>query len=213
MTVPRQGVSVDTGRVNQKRRTRDAIVRAARQLLEDGETPTVAQAAEAARVGRTTAYRYFPTQEALFLEVAVNLDVDEIEDLVAAPPADASPVEHLRAVLRLLNEHVVAEEVRYRTATRLYLDLWLAAKAAGDDDPVVREGRRRRWIEQSLAPVRPTLDPVVWDRVVAALTLVAGAEPMIVLRDVARLDFDEAQAVAAWAAQVLVTAALDAPPR
>ncbi len=154
MTVPRQGVPVDSGRANQKRRTRDAIVRAARELFEGGATPTVAEAAEAASVGRTTAYRYFPTQESLLLELSVNLDVDEIEGLVATPPADGSAVEHLRTVLRLLNEHVLADEVRYRTSIRLYLDLWLAAKAAGDDDPVVREGRRHRWIEASLASMR-----------------------------------------------------------
>jgi AcrR family transcriptional regulator len=63
MTVPRQGKSSETGRVNQKRRTRAAIVESAKELLQQGTTPTVAQAAEAALVSRTTAYRYFPTQE------------------------------------------------------------------------------------------------------------------------------------------------------
>ena len=75
MTVPRQGKSSETGRVNQKRRTRAAIVEAAQAMLQEGVTPTVAQAAEAALVSRTTAYRYFPTQESLLVELSVNLDV------------------------------------------------------------------------------------------------------------------------------------------
>jgi AcrR family transcriptional regulator len=207
MAVPRQGVSVDSGRTNQKRRTRQAIVDAARQLLEQGESPTVAQAAELAGVGRTTAYRYFPTQEALLLELAVHADVDDVEDIVAAPP-DGSAVDHLRAVLGSFNQHVFADEASYRTASRLYLDLWLAAKAAGDDEPVVREGRRRRWIEATLAPLRPSMAPATWDRLVAALTLVAGAETMITLRDVARLDAAAAMAVTDWAVQALVAAAI-----
>jgi AcrR family transcriptional regulator len=212
MAVPRQGVSVDSGRTNQKRRTRQAVVEAARQLLDQGESPTVAQAAEAAGVGRTTAYRYFPTQEALLLELAVHADVDDVEDIVAAPPTDGSAVDHLRAVLRSFNEHVFADEASYRSASRLYLDLWLAAKAAGDDEPVVREGRRRRWIEASLAPLRASMAPATWDRLVAALTLVAGAETMITLRDVARLDADQAMAVADWAVQALVAAATAEQP-
>ena len=212
MTVPRQGVSGETGRVNQKRRTRDAIVRAARELMDGGEAPTVAQAAEHAQVGRTTAYRYFPTQESLLLEISVNADVDEIEALVAQPLADESPVDRLLALLGLLNQHVLADEVQYRTSTRLYLDLWLAARAGGDEDPVVREGRRSRWIETTLAPLRDALPVATWDRLVAALTVVAGAEAMIVLRDIARVDGEHALEVSDWAMRALLAAALVEPP-
>ena len=35
-----------------------------------GTPPTVAEAAEEAKVSRATAYRYFPTQEALLIEIA-----------------------------------------------------------------------------------------------------------------------------------------------
>ena len=47
------------GRIDQKRRTRDALIAAARDLVADGATPTVEGAAEAASISRTTAYRYF----------------------------------------------------------------------------------------------------------------------------------------------------------
>ena len=53
------------GRIAQKRRTRDALVAAARDLVAQGLTPTVEAAAEAASISRTTAYRYFPNQRAL----------------------------------------------------------------------------------------------------------------------------------------------------
>src|SRR5438105_15805173 len=64
-------------RANQKKRTRAAIVQAASDLLREGTPPTVAEAAERALVSRATAYRYFPTQELLLLEVA------HLEPLVA----------------------------------------------------------------------------------------------------------------------------------
>ena len=37
-------------------------------------------------MSRTTAYRYFPTQESLLLELSVTLDVDDVEALVTATP-------------------------------------------------------------------------------------------------------------------------------
>ena len=56
-----------TGRTRQKARTRDALVRAARDILGEGLSPTVEQAADAAGVARATAYRYFPNQRALLV--------------------------------------------------------------------------------------------------------------------------------------------------
>jgi AcrR family transcriptional regulator len=120
MTIPRQPPnsrnSGETGRVNQKRRTREAIVDAAVELMDQGVAPTVAQAAEAALVSRTTAYRYFPTQESLLLEISVNLDVDDIEALVATPLAAPDVAARLLDVLTALNRHVAA--VRSATARR-----------------------------------------------------------------------------------------------
>ena len=52
-----------TERVQQKGRTRRALLEAAVQLVTSGAQPTVAQVADAAAVSRRTAYRYFPTQE------------------------------------------------------------------------------------------------------------------------------------------------------
>ena len=42
------------------------------ELRRQGITPTVAQAVEFALVLWTTAYRYFPTQESLLLELSVT---------------------------------------------------------------------------------------------------------------------------------------------
>ena len=53
------------GRTNQKRRTREALVAAARAQVSDGLAPTVEDAARAAGISRTTAYRYFPNQRSL----------------------------------------------------------------------------------------------------------------------------------------------------
>jgi AcrR family transcriptional regulator len=196
--------SLASGRVNQKHRTRTAIVDAAIRLMADGAPPTVAQAAEAALVSRTTAYRYFPTQESLLIEITQNASVDEVEALVAAPLEADGVTDRILAILRGFDGQVFAEEARYRTALRLYLDLWLDAVANGDQDPVVREGRRRRWFETALEPVRTQLPTKDQDRLVAALSLLAGAEAIVVLRDICRLEPAAGLDVIEWIARTLI---------
>jgi len=53
-------VRAQGGRVNQKARTRMAIVAAARELIQTGQPVTMPAVAQAALVSEPTAYRYFP---------------------------------------------------------------------------------------------------------------------------------------------------------
>jgi AcrR family transcriptional regulator len=197
-----------SGRVNQKRRTRLAIVDAARAMLERGDTPTVAQAAEAALVSRTTAYRYFPTQESLLLELSVTVSVDEI-DAFLARPRDDTPQDRLLELVDTFNRYCADHEVLMRTAERHYMDTWLAAERTGEGhEQPVREGRRRQWIATALEPVLGTLPEAERQRLEAALCLVIGVEAFTVMRDVCQLEPAQGIAVLHWAAQAILAAAL-----
>ena len=194
--------------MNQKRRTRSAIIAAAEAIIERGETPTVAQAATEAFVSRTTAYRYFPTQESLLLELSINIDVREVEEL-AARPLDGTTIEdRLLEFVDLLNRHALANERLYRTGTRHYMDLWLAAERIGDNHAYTREGRRARMIATILEPLRDTVADNELRRLEAALCLVTGGEAIEVLRDICRLDSHEVLAVTHWAADAILTTGL-----
>lgn len=194
--------------MNQKRRTRAAIVTAARAILDRGETPTVAQVADEALMTRTTVYRYFPTQESLLLELSVTASVDEIEDLLARPPDGSAPRDRVLELVEAFNDYIANNETLSRTAQRHYLDTWLAVERAGEDhEDRVREGRRREWIAALLQPLHDTLPDADRRRLEAALCLTMGGEAHVVLRDVCHLDADEASAVARWTAEAILTAA------
>src|SRR5690349_12522503 len=70
----------ETGRTRQKARTRDALVDAARDLLAEGSTPQVEDAAARAGISRTTAYRYFANQRALLLAAQPGIQPDTLLD-------------------------------------------------------------------------------------------------------------------------------------
>jgi AcrR family transcriptional regulator len=196
-------------RANQKERTRSAVVAAATQLLRDGAQPTVAEAAELAKVSRATAYRYFPTQEALLVEVAqVNPAAEPVERWLASLEG-GEPADRLRGLLGAFNSVVLTEEIALRTGLRVYLDTWLESRRRGEAPAAVREGRRTRWLDEALEPVRQQLRPAQWRRVRSALALTLGIEALVVMKDVCHLSDEEALATLEWVAQALLRAGLE----
>ena len=196
-------------RANQKERTREGLVAAAKELARAGAAPTVAEAAEHARVSRATAYRYFPTQESLLIEVSdVTPVVVPVEEMLASLTGDDAE-QRLAKLLDTFNPIVVAEEVPLRAALRVYLDTWLEARRRGEAAPKVREGRRMRWLDVALEPARRQLSKAEWRRLRAALALTLSVDALVVMKDVAQLDDEEALSVLRWAALALLRASLE----
>lgn len=199
-------------RANQKERTRTALVDAATRLLRQGTQPTVAEAAELAKVSRATAYRYFPTQESLLVEVAlVNPAAESVERWLAGTQGKEDPAQRLRGLLHAFDAVARREETALRTGLRVYLDTWLESRRRGEDPAAVREGRRMRWLDDALAPVRQGLRPAQWRRLRSALALTLGVEALVVMKDVCKLSDDETLATLTWTAQALLRAGLEDP--
>ena len=191
-------------RLNQKLRTRAALLSAARQIVERGRTPTVAEAADAALVSRATAYRYFPTQEALLVELPLDVASPTVSSLFGngAPP-DAE--DRVALVQNALYDLARDNE----TAFRLFLRSSLMRSLSSGDraaDPF-RGARRLDLLDAALAPLADELPAAEVARLRTALSMLVGVEPMVVLRDVLRLDHDEARSAGEWAVRELVRAA------
>jgi AcrR family transcriptional regulator len=195
-------------RANQKSRTRQAILDAALALIEEGLLPSVEEAAERAKVSRATAYRYFPTQQDLHQALAaVNPTMEEVNAALAAVDSD-DPAERLTALLDAYNPRTLAAEPWARVTLRAVLDAWLKANEADAGESFYRVPLRLQWIEEVLAPAAE-LDEAARRRLTAALTLVIGIEPIMVLKDVVGLDDEETLDVLSWAADALLRAGLE----
>lgn len=193
-----------TGRVNQKARTRQAIVRAAGALLARGDTPSLDEIAAEARVSRATAYRYFPGLDALLSEAAVDLLVPSPGELFG-PGAPTDAFERLALVDETFDRACHEREV----ALRLMLAQTLKRSVEREADaPPLRQNRRVPLIEAALAPLAPRLGRARLDRLSQALAMIVGTESMLALEDVVGLDRREAAAVRRWAIDALVAAAL-----
>ena len=188
------------GRTAQKRRTRDALVAAARALVGEGMTPTVEDAAEAASISRTTAYRYFPSQRDLL--VAAYPEIDKPSLLPPDPPADLE--RRLDHVVAVITDRVAELESQQRTMLRLSLEATPQERA----QLVLRQGRAIGWIAEALEPLRGAIDDASLRRLVLAIRSAIGIEAYVWLVDVAGLSSDDAVKTMRWSAAALLQAVL-----
>jgi len=187
-----------SGRVQQKGRTRAAMIEAARALLAEGVTPTVEQAADRAGVSRTTSYRYFANQRDLLLATYPELEMTSL----LGPDAPADPLERLDLVTTRFAEQLVEYEHELRASLRLSLE---------STAPVpLRKGRVIGWLEDALRPARlPDLR-----RLVLAIRATMGIEALVWLTDIGKLSTREAVELMRESARTLASAAIrEAAPR
>jgi AcrR family transcriptional regulator len=205
----KSSLSLKTGRIDQKLKTRRKLLAATRDLMAEGKPVSVTAAAERAGISIATAYRYFSDPESLKLETVVEIDLgrggDFIEDLTETYRTMEDPTERVIAAHRLMVDFVRRNEPAYR--------LFIAkgheqvANAHGKKQLSPRGGRRMPMLELALAPAREALADRYRDAVLA-LAAVSGPEPFFVLKDLARLDDDEIDRISEQSLRMICAAYL-----
>lgn len=197
-------VDLSSGRARQKLRTRDALVAAAAELVAQGVSPSVEQAAELAGISRTTAYRYFPNRRELLHAAHPETATESL--LPGDAPADA------RGRLALVLERFTTLVRETEPQQRVMLRMSLEDKPAERGELPLRQGRAIRWIGEALAPLRGQLDDEQLHGLVLAIRSATGVEALVWLIDVGGLSRDEAQRQMIWAGLALLDSALGTPP-
>ena len=198
-----------TRRRNQKRRTRKDLLEAASRLMKAGQKPSLEEIAEEALVSRATAYRHFPSMDALLAEASFDVAVPDAAELFRAR-ASNDPVARLERVDTALHDMILANEAPLRMM--LAHSLERAARGGSADGIPPRQNRRTPLIEAALEPARDQFDPNALATLSQALALVIGTEAMVVFKDVLQLDDARARKVKRWAIRALVDAARRSDP-
>ena len=171
---------------------------AADEIFAEGRVPTVADVAERADVARATAYRYFPTQEALLLETTFLGDSGPIRSLSGLVDEIDDPAQRVGEAVRRAAAWTLGREARLRTILRMSLE----------HEHVQRPARRRHYIAQLLEGVEAELPPDAYERLTGSLTLLFGIDPIISIRDNSELPPGRIPDMLGWAAHALVRSAL-----
>jgi AcrR family transcriptional regulator len=185
-------------RVNQKARTRAAIVQAVHELARSGAEITMPSVAKAALVSEATAYRYFPDLVTLLLEADQGTWPDPAEAL--APVAgSADPVERIGFAARLLLDGVLANESGVRAM--------IAGSITRPEVAARRPGHRFGLIDAALAPAADRLDPAALAQLRHDLAVVVSADALFTLTDLCQLNRPDAVDSAVHTARALTEAA------
>jgi AcrR family transcriptional regulator len=182
-------------------RTRRLMLDTAIALMQQGETPSVTDVAEAAEVSRATAYRYFPSQADL-----IHAVVDEALGPILGWESDSNDAaERIEDLLSVSMPRIVEFEATFKAALKLSLEQW-AQRQAGTlgEEPPFKRGHRVELLQQAIAPLKKTLPRGQFKRLAQALSLAYGLEVLIILKDLWGLEENEMQNVAQWTARALV---------
>src|ERR1700730_12225208 len=190
-------MTTSTGRVNQKARTRAAIVRAVQDLARDGAEITMPSVARAALVSEATAYRYFPDLVSLLRAADAGVWPDPAEALAPVAGSD-DPVERVGFAAEGLFTGILYHHSDVRAM--------IAASLPRPDVAAQRPGHRFALIDYALVPLAGT-DPEVLAQLKRDLAVVMSAEALFVLTDLCRPPPADAIASAVHTARTLTAAA------
>jgi AcrR family transcriptional regulator len=189
-----------TGRTQQKARTRKALIGAARQLLAEGVTPTVERTADRAEVSRATAFRYFANQRALLVATYPQLE----EPSLLGSAADEDPMARLEAV----TEELARQILEYEQELRAHLRLSLEPAPPQSDELPLRQGRAIGWIDDALRPLQDRIPARDLRRLVLAIRATLGIEAMVWLTDVGGVSREQAVDIMRSSARTLLRSAI-----
>ena len=173
------GTHGTTGRVNQKQRTRTAIVEATRRLARSGAEISMPLVAREALVSEATAYRYFPDLASLLREADEGSWPAPAEALAPVAGSD-DPVERVAYAAEFLLRGVLSNQGAVRAM--------IAASITKPPAASERPGHRFGLIDYALRPLAGRLDPGALAQLRRDLAVVMSAEALFILMDLCGLE-------------------------
>ena len=175
-----------SGRMNQKMRTRQAIIAACRALVQSGAIVTMPVVARHALVSEATAYRYFPDLVTLMNAALVGV--------WPAPSEAFAPLRHVSDPMERIAfaaEFFLRRLIAYQGAVRVMI----AATITQPDLAAARPGLRFAWIEYALTSpetTRTRVSDAALARLKLDLAVVVSPEALFTLTDLCGLSTDAA---------------------
>lgn len=197
--------SFNSGRINQKVRTRNSILQAARTLLQEKGDYSLEEVAEYALISRATVYRYFSDVDTLKLEAAIDdgiLDVDN----VFGTNEESDIHERVGRAGQRLFELASNKEPQMRSLLSVVL------KHSVSDPKEAKERRGSRRVVLFKTAIEPYLHSIPKkkrSKLVHTLAVLFGIESLVVLKDVCELDNQEALETIQWATDILLKEVLN----
>ena len=185
-------------------RTFKRLLAEAVALVRRGRIPSVAEVAQSAGVSRATAYRYFPSRSKLVSAVIA----EALAPVQRAVPQEGDAKQRLHELVDRTYSRFAEYEPHMRAALQLALEHQSLEAADLLEEEPFRRGQRTEILATTIAPLKSKLKPAAYQRLLRALAVVYGIEPMVILKDICGASDRETEAVVRWMMDALVDSAL-----
>jgi AcrR family transcriptional regulator len=185
-------------------RTYRLLLDRAMQMVKERGLVTVAEVAAAVGVSRATAYRYFPSRSKL----VTALVEESLGPVRRFESAQTEGRERLTDLFVQTFPRFTEYEPQLRAAMQLALEHWAMEKSGRLDEEPFRRGHRSFILDRAARPLRARLGARGYDRLLAALSVVYGIEPYIVLKDIWNAKNSDVETLSRWILDALVDKAL-----
>ena len=188
-----------SGRVNQKLKTREKILRAALDLLKTKVEFSLEDVAENMGSSRATVYRYFSNIDLLCAEAALSLHTKTTDELMKEVN-NLNLSETLFHIQKYFNTLAQKHEVAFRK----YLSVALAESAKGVKADKLRGSRRPIILEKTLAKYTNEINPLNHRNLQLITSVLSGIEPLVANKDVNGLSNKDSNDLLKWALEMII---------
>ncbi|NND05553.1 MAG: TetR/AcrR family transcriptional regulator [Saprospiraceae bacterium] len=196
--------SLNTGRVNQKAKTRTKILTAAKELMQLEKVITLEDVAKKAKISRATIYRYYAKIDSLITEASLDIHHKSPEELLD----DVMEMAFEDRIL-YLQKHYTLLAQKHELAFRRYLSTVLLESITSKKK--LRGARRVTSLHHVLEPFANDLDRDTFKKLVSTSSILMGIESLIVCKDVCNLSSEETHDTLQWAIKMMLKGI--SPPR
>lgn len=189
-------LSLDTGRVNQKAKTRTKILVAAKELMQQEKSITLEDVAKKANISRATIYRYYTKIDLLITEASLDIHHKSPDELL-------DEVKEMGFEDRIFHvqKHYTQLAQKHEVVFRRYLSAVLLESVTSKNK--LRGARRVKSLNNVLKPFKNDLDSDTYKKLIIVASILMGIDSLIVCKDICDLNNEETNASLHWALKMI----------
>jgi AcrR family transcriptional regulator len=167
---------LNTGRVNQKAKTRVNILDAAKELMQKEKSITLEDVAYKANISRATIYRYYANIDLLITEASLDIhhkSPDEFFEEVRNMPFE----DRIFYIQKYYNQLAQKHEVGFRRYLSAVLSESITSKKK------IRGARRVKSLKNVLIPFKNDMDSDTYKNLINIAYVLMGIDDLIICKD------------------------------
>ena len=191
---------INSGRKNQKLKTRDQILKSTQDLMDSGDDFSLEDVAKKADISRATIYRYYSNVDILAAEAILDLNTKSSEELV-----ESVQDKDIRTAIMDIQDYYNDLTIDFEAGFRKYMSVILNGPASKS----MRGARRKKTLLMIMEQKSPSLSAEEREKLANLATVLMGVEAFVVTKDVCGLDNKQSKELLNWGLNLILEKTLN----